>query len=66
MDKFVRTVLAIIGAVFEIIAFAICYILGLVWVLYLAIRKRNYKKVFTKLNKGAAKEFKSIISVITE
>ena len=65
MDDFVRTVLGIIGAVFEICNFLICYIIGLIWVLYLTIRKHNFKKMFTKLNKNAVQEFKSILSVIT-
>lgn len=66
MDKFVRTVLAVIGTISEIANFIVCTILGFIWLTYNAIRRGKFKKKFTKFKRDAIKEFKSIISVIIE
>lgn len=65
MDKVVRTVLAIIGTISEMINFVVCSILGFIWLIYKTIRGKNFKKMFAKFKQDAAKELKSIISVIT-
>ena len=64
IDKIIFIVLGLMGTSVDIIKFIIQYELGLVWIVYSFIRKQNYKKRFSKLNKGAKQQLKWIIDDI--
>lgn len=64
IDKIVRTLLCLIGMIFQVIATSIGYITGIIWTGYMAIRGRNYKKVFTTLNDHVARDFIWILDEI--
>ena len=61
IDKIVRGILGWIGAIFEIPRLIVQYTLGLIWTAYSMIRGKDFKKVFARLNEGAAKEVKWIV-----
>lgn len=61
MDKIVRLILGWIGAVLEIPRLIIQYMLGLIWVLYMLVRKKDFKLVFAKLNSGMNNEIKWVL-----
>lgn len=60
-DKIVRLTLGWIGAVLEIPRLIIQYMLGLIWTLYMLVRKKNFKLVFTKLNSSTINEIKWVL-----
>lgn len=62
MDKFIRTILAIVGESLEIIVTVIKYVLGLIWVIYSFIRRKNYKKRFRNLNNYFVTELKASLN----
>jgi hypothetical protein len=59
-DKIVRGTLGCVGLSFDILTFGVKYGLGLIWTGYNALRGKNYKLIFRKLNQGSANEFKWI------
>lgn len=59
-DKIVRGVLGCVGVSFDILTFGAKYGLGLIWTGYNALRGKDYKRIFHKLNKGSTNEFKWI------
>lgn len=61
MDKIIRAILGFIGTTFEIPRLTIKYILGLIWTGYMAIRGKNFKLVFSKLNTGMVSEIKWVL-----
>ncbi len=61
MDKTIRAILGWIGAIFEIPRLIIKYILGLIWTAYMAIRGKDFKLVFSKLNAGMVGEIKWVL-----
>ena len=61
IDKIVRAMLGFTGTLFEIPRLIIKYILGLIWTVYSIIRGRDFKKVFSHLNKGIISEIKWVI-----
>ena len=61
MDKIVRAILGFTGAIFEIPRLIIQYVLGLIWTAYMAIRGKNFKLVFRKLNAGTRIEIEWVL-----
>jgi hypothetical protein len=61
IDKIVKFVLAFVGMIIEFPVLAMKYILGLIWVAYTFIRGRNFKVVFSRLNKGVIKDVEWLI-----
>lgn len=61
MDKIVWTMLGTIGSIFEIPRLVIRYTLGLVWTAYMAIRGKNFRKVFSKLNNNLIDDIKWVL-----
>lgn len=62
VDKIVRSTLGFIGTLFEIPRLMLKYILGLIWTMYMFIRRRNFKLVFSKLNSGMIDEIKWVLN----
>lgn len=58
IDKIVRGILGYIGVIIDIPNLIIRYALGLIWVAYSIIRGKNFKLVFSNLNKNTIKEIK--------
>ena len=61
-DKILWVVLGWIGTLAELVRFLMQYTIGLVWVLYSAVRGQNYKKRFTNINRNAIEELKWIFN----
>jgi hypothetical protein len=61
IDKIVRTTLGFVGTATEIPRLVIKYGLGLCWTGYTAIRGKDFKVVFSKLNSGMANEIKWVL-----
>lgn len=58
IDKLVRLVLGWIGATLDIPTLIVKYVLGLIWTVYMLIRGKNFKVVFSKLNAGTIDNIK--------
>ena len=61
MDKIVHTILGIIGATFEIPRLIVRYGLGLTWTGYMAIRGKDAKIVFSKLNTAMVDDIRWVL-----
>ena len=61
IDKIVRLILGLIGTVFEIPRLIIKYMLGLVWTVYVLVRGKDFKLVFSKLNAGMIDEISWVL-----
>jgi hypothetical protein len=61
IDKIVRAILGFIGAIIEIPILIIKYALGLIWVAYSIVRRKNFRKVLGSLNKNTIGEVEWLI-----
>ena len=63
-DIFIRTIIAIIGEIFQIKVTIIKYMLGFIWITYRTIRGKNFINMFHKLNSDFVREIKASLHVI--
>lgn len=61
IDKIVRSTLGFVGALFEIPRLVMQYVLGLMWTVYVFVRGKDFKLVFSKLNAGLIDDIKWVL-----
>ena len=60
-DKIVRAILGYIGTILQIPVLMMQYLLGLIWVAYSIIRRKDFVKTFDRTNENAISNVKWII-----
>lgn len=60
-DKIVRAILGYIGTILQIPVLMMQYLLGLIWVAYSIIRRKDFVKIFDRTNENAISNVKWII-----
>lgn len=60
-DKIVRAILGYIGTILQIPVLMMQYLLGLIWVAYSIVRRKDFVKIFDRTNENAISNVKWII-----